>query len=68
MEPELNKKIEELDAKINAIYVSVEKTRKYFLIIIWVTILGIVLPMIGLALALPSFMTSYVDTLGGLGM
>ncbi len=40
MEPELIKKIEEQQVKIDAIYKSVEKTRKYFLAIIWVTILG----------------------------
>ena len=68
MEPELNKKIEELDVKINAVYVSVEKTRKYFLIIVWITILGVVLPLVGLMFVLPSFMANYVDTLSGLGM
>ncbi len=68
MDPELNKKIELLEGKIDAIYQSVEKTRRYFLIITWVTILGIVLPLIGLAFTLPSFMTSYVDTLSGIGI
>lgn len=61
---ELKKKIEEQGLKIDAIYQSVEKTRKYFLIIIWVTIIGVVLPMIGLAFAIPSFLNTYTSTLG----
>jgi hypothetical protein len=67
MDQELNKKIEEQGLKIDAIYKSVEKTRKYFLMIIWITILGVVLPMIGLTLVLPSFLDSYtsiIDTGG----
>jgi hypothetical protein len=65
---ELKKKIEEQGLKIDAIYKSVEKTRKYFLIIIWVTVIGVVLPMIGLAFAIPSFMSNYVNVLGGAGL
>lgn len=68
MEQELNKKIEEQGLKIDAIYKSVEKTRKYFLMIIWVTVLGVVLPLIGLAFVLPSFLSNYVDSLGSLGV
>lgn len=65
MEQELQKKIEEQGLKIDAIYKSVEKTRKYFLAIIWITVLAVVLPMIGLAFAIPSFLNIYSDTLGG---
>ena len=66
MDQELNKKIEEQGLKIDAIYKSVEKTRKYFLLIIWVTVLGVVLPMIGLIFAIPSFLNNYVGSLNGL--
>ncbi|MBU4479889.1 hypothetical protein KKG48_00390 [Patescibacteria group bacterium] len=59
MEQEILKKIEEQEKKIDAIYQSVEKTRKYFLIIIWVTIIAVVLPLIGLAFAIPSFISNY---------
>ena len=62
---ELKKKLEEQAIKIDAIYKSVEKTRKYFLMIIWVTVIAVVVPIIGLAFAIPSFMNSYVNTLGG---
>jgi len=68
MDEELNKKIEEQGLKIDAIYKSVEKTRKYFLIIIWVTILGVVLPMIGLAFVIPSFLSNYTNSLDNFGI
>lgn len=68
MDQEVNKKIEEQGVKIDAIYKSVEKTRKYFLIIIWITVLGVILPMIGLAFAIPSFLSNYVGSLNGVGI
>ena len=60
---ELRQKIEALEKKIDAIYVSVEKTRKYFLGTIVVTIIAFVLPLIGLAFVIPSFLSSYTDIL-----
>jgi type II secretory pathway component PulF len=63
----LQKKIEEQDIKLDAIYKSVEKTRKYFLMIIWVTVIAVVLPLIGMVFVLPSFISSYTSTLNGLG-
>ncbi|PIP69182.1 hypothetical protein CO033_02545 [Candidatus Nomurabacteria bacterium CG_4_9_14_0_2_um_filter_32_10] len=68
MDQELNKKIEEQGLKIDAIYESVEKTRKYFLMIIWITVLGVVLPLVGLAFVLPSFLSNYVDSFSSLGI
>lgn len=68
MEQELQKKIEEQGAKIDAIYKSVEKTRKYFLIIIWVTVIAVIIPIIGLLFAIPTFMNNYVNVLGGAGI
>ncbi len=68
MEQEIQKKLDEQAAKLEAIYISVEKTRKYFLTIIWVTVLAIVLPIIGLAFAIPAFLHNYVGSLSGLGM
>ncbi len=59
MDPELQKRIEAQDAKLDAIYTSVEKTRKYFLIITWITIIAVVLPLIGLIFAVPSFLSTY---------
>lgn len=67
MDQELQKKIDEQGLKIDAIYKSVEKTRKYFLVIIWVTIIMAVLPMIGLLFAIPKFIGIY-SGLGDLGL
>jgi len=66
MENVLLKKLEEQDAKLEAIWLSVEKSRKYFLVTAWITVGAIVLPMIGLALAIPAFLQSYTTSLEGL--
>ena len=66
MDQDLKNKLEEQSVKIDAIYKSVEKTRKYFLMIIWVSVIAVVLPLIGLLFAIPSFLSNYSDisTLG----
>ena len=66
MNQELQKKLEAQAAKIEAIYVSVEKTRKYFVLIFWVTVVGFVLPLIGLAFAVPNFLNVYSNIGQGL--
>ncbi len=66
MEQDIQKKLEEQDAKLDAIFASVEKTRKYFLIITWVTIIMIVIPAIGLIFAIPTFIDTYTSLLEGL--
>ena len=59
-------KIEELSKKIDAVYASVEKTRKYFKWTMIITVALFVLPLIGLVFAIPSFMTNYVGNLQNL--
>lgn len=69
MENEILKKLEQQDAKIEAIWLSVEKSRKYFLVTAWITVGAIVLPLIGLIFAIPAFLSTYagsLDTLNGL--
>ncbi len=61
MDQELKNKIEEQSIKIDAIYKSVEKTRKYFIVIIWITVIAVVLPLVGLFFAIPSFLSTYSD-------
>lgn len=61
MDQELKNKLEEQEKKLDAIYKSVEKTRKYFLMIIWISIIMVVLPIIGLVIAIPSFLSNYSD-------
>ncbi len=56
---ELRQKIDELEKKIDAVYVSAEKTRKYFLGTIIVSIIAFLLPLVGLLFAIPSFISTY---------
>lgn len=66
IEQDIHKKLEEQDVKLNAIYTSVEKTRKYFLVIMWVTVALVVLPAIGLFFAIPKFINTYTSKFDGL--
>lgn len=63
MDQEIKNKLDELALKIEAIYKSVEKSRKYFLVTMWVTVLAIVLPIIGIGFFAPSFINLYTTTL-----
>jgi hypothetical protein len=65
MNDEANKLVE-LEQKIDAIYFSVEKTRKYFLWTMIITIVVFVLPLIGLVFVIPSFVNNYVGNLESL--
>ncbi|MDD5750115.1 MAG: hypothetical protein PHU56_00460 [Candidatus Pacebacteria bacterium] len=60
------KKLEEQEAKVDAIYRSVEKTRKYFLITLIVSIVFIVLPLVALAFIIPSFLNTITGASLGL--
>ena len=66
MDSDTNRKIDALEAKIDAIFVSVEKTPKYFFWTMVITVAVLVVPMIGLMFAIPAFMSNYVDVLGGI--
>ncbi len=63
MEEEILKKIEAQDKKLEEIYRSVEKMRKYFLWTLIITVALIVLPLIGLLFAIPKFISIYTNTL-----
>ena len=65
MEPS-EQKLTALEAKIDAIFVSVEKTRKYFKWTMIITVALFVLPLIGLLFAIPAFLSSYGSTFQGL--
>jgi len=64
METEIFKKIEEQEKKIDAIYLSVEKTRKYFLWTLIVTIVTIVLPLIALIFIIPWMLNTMSSAYG----
>lgn len=57
-----------LEAKIEQIHASVEKTRQYLLWTLVITVAVIVLPAIGLFFAIPSFISTYNETLNSLDL
>lgn len=61
---ELLKKLEEQQVKIDAMYVSVEKLRKYFLWTLIITAVTIVLPLVALMFILPSVMSTLTSAYG----
>jgi hypothetical protein len=69
MENEHNAILEKLnaqDAQIQAIYTSVEKTRKYLLISMWITIGITALPLLIGIIVVPMVINSYLSTFQGL--
>ena len=66
MEPELSEKIEDIERKIDAVYKSVEKTRKYFRLTLIISIVVIVLPLIALIFLIPYYLQTV--NLTGLGL
>ena len=63
MEKDTTQKITELETKIDKIYDSVEKTRKYFKWTMIITLALFILPLIGLVFAIPSFLSNYTGAL-----
>lgn len=68
IDPELLAKLEEISARADAAYRAAESTRKYLFWTGVVTVALIVLPLIGLAFAIPQFINSYTTTLTGVGL
>lgn len=66
MEDKILQKIEEQNEKIDALVRSVNKMRKYFLVIIWVTVTLFVLPLIVALFAVPAFLDTYLSSFEGL--
>jgi len=58
---ELRQRLEALEKKIDDVYTSAEKTRKYFLGVIIVSVVAFVLPLMGLLFAVPSLLSTYAD-------
>ena len=67
MENEILKKIEEQGRRIEEIFVSAEKTRKYFLWTLIISVAFVVLPIIGLIFVIPQFLNT-LNTASGLGL
>jgi type IV secretory pathway component VirB8 len=68
MQQDLTKEIAELRTKIDALYASVEKTRKYFLWTMIISVVLFVLPLIALVFVIPSFLSNYTSQFQDLGM
>lgn len=68
MENEILNRIKSQDEKLDAIYKSVEKTRKYFLWTMIITLVTFLLPLIGLIIIIPWFMKVMGSAYSGLGI
>lgn len=64
METDILGKLAEQDRKLELIYQSVEKTRKYFLWTLIATIVAFFLPLIGLLFAVPFFLNTLSSAYG----
>ena len=64
MDQELEQRLSAQENKLNQIYLSVEKTRKYFLWTLIITVVTIVLPLVALAFVLPWFMDTMMNAYG----
>jgi len=63
---ELKQKLETQEKMLLDIYVSVEKTRKYFMWTLIITIIMFVLPLIGMLFVLPPLLNSINSMYSGL--
>lgn len=61
MEEETRQKLQEMDEKLDRIYKSAEKTRKYFLWTMIISIVVFVAPLVILAFVVSSFFSVYGD-------
>lgn len=68
MDQELKMRLDAQDAKLAAIYTSVEATRKYFKWTMIITIVLFILPLIGIVFAIPSFLGAVAPDTGALGI
>jgi hypothetical protein len=64
MENEILEKLKQDEEKLDKIFISVEKTRKYLFWTMVVTVVFLVLPLIGLVFAIPSFLSTYSSISG----
>ena len=63
MDHDIARRLEEQAARIEEIYISVEKTRKYFLTTLIITVVMVALPLLGLLFIVPQFLETYSSTL-----
>ncbi len=63
MDADLITRFEVMEKKVDAIYVSVEKSRRYFLWTLISSVVLFVLPLIALVVVIPLALDSYVNAL-----
>ena len=66
IDPELAAKLDEIGAKADRAYQAAEKVRKYLFWTGVITVALIVIPAIGLAFVIPSFISNYTTTLNSI--
>lgn len=66
MDQNLENRLKELEVKLDKVYQSAEKTRKYLLWTGIITAAVIILPLIAMAFVLPSLFSTYTEVLSGL--
>ena len=59
MDEELRTRFETLEKKVDATYQAAEKAKKYFQWILILTLAALLLPLLGLLFAIPSFLSVY---------
>lgn len=67
MEQEILNRLQKNEEKLEKIFISVEKMRRYFLWTLVITVLMVLLPAVGLLFAIPTFMDTY-SQMGSIGM
>jgi len=68
MEKDLLQKLEEQDKKIDLVYESVEKIRKYFLWTLIISIATVILPILGFIIMIPWLIKTLGTAYSGLGL
>ena len=66
MDEELRERLDRQERQLQEIQISVEKTRKYILIMVIGSVVLVVLPLILAAFIIPAAMSSYLGALEGL--
>ncbi len=66
MEQEISNRLQTQEELLQKIYVSTEKTRKYFMWTLIITLALFFLPVLGLMLILPSFIGTMTEGYSGL--
>ena len=56
---EMQEQINRLETKVDSIFTSVEKMRKYFKVTMWITIAMVVLPILGILIVVPMIINVY---------